>query len=262
VIAAVGTVATAVALGAAGSANGVAPATVYAIDNGGPCFANTSKAACDPGETAEVSINTGETVTWNFDPADAVHNAASTNDVPADPAWKDYAGAFVSEGSYSRTFNQPGTYEFRCDVHPVMTGTINVTGAPVETPTTTPSTTPTSTATSTPTTQPSDPGVTTPPPTGGAQDLVKPTLQSLGTTPRRRAVTVRFQLSENATVNVRVKRRTRVVKSVTKQFAAGRRAVSVRSSKLRRGRYKAEVRARDASGNVSTLAAKSFRIRR
>ncbi len=143
-----------------------------------------------------------------------------------------------------------------------MTGTIEVTGAPVGTPTTTPTTTPTATPTATATTQPSDPGTTTPAPTGGTQDLVKPTLQSLSTTARRRAVTVRFRLSENATVNVRVKRGTRVVKSAVKQLAAGQRSVSLRSSKLRKGRYKVEVRARDASGNVSTLASKSFRIRR
>ena len=72
---------------------------------------------------------------------------------------------------------------------------------------------------------------------------------------------VSFRLSENATVTIRVKRGSRVVKSVTKQLAAGKRTVSVRSSKLKKGRYKIEVRARDASGNVSTLASKSFRVK-
>ncbi len=49
------------------------------MDNGGPCFANTSKAACDPGETAAVAIDTGETVTWNFDNSASgqVHNAGA-----------------------------------------------------------------------------------------------------------------------------------------------------------------------------------------
>ena len=47
------------------------------------------------------------------------------------------------------------------------------------------------------------------------------------------------------------------------EAARRRRArVSVRSAKLKKGRYKIEVRARDASGNVSTLASKSVRIRR
>ncbi len=63
-------------------------------------------------------------------------------------------------------------------------------------------------------------------------------------------------------MTVRVKRGTKVVKSVVKQLAAGQRSVSVRSAKLKKGRYKVEVRARDASGNISTLAAKSFRLRR
>ena len=73
---------------------------------------------------------------------------------------------------------------------------------------------------------------------------------------------VSFRLSENATVTIRVKRGSRIVKTVTKQLAAGERSVSVRSTKLKKGRYKIEVRARDASGNVSTLASKSVRIRR
>ena len=72
-----------------------------------------------------------------------------------------------------------------------------------------------------------------------------------------------FRLSENATVTIQVKRGNRTVKTVTKQFAAGERAVSLRSSKLRKGRrYKIEVRARDASGNVSTLASKTVRVGR
>ena len=138
-----------------------------------------------------------------------------------------------------------------------MKGKIVVTGA------TDPTTTaPTATATATATTQPSDPGTNTPPPTGGTADLVKPTLRSFGAKGARRAVKVSFRLSENSTVTIRVKRGRKVVKSVTKQLTAGERTVSVRSAKLRKGRYKVEVRARDASGNVSTLASKSLRLKK
>jgi hypothetical protein len=141
-----------------------------------------------------------------------------------------------------------------------MKGTITVTGAAE--PTSTATATTTATATPTPSTQPSDPGTDTPAPTGGTADAIKPTLRSIGASAKRRAVKVSFRLSENATVIIRVKRGSKVVKSVSKQLAAGKRTVSVRSAKkLKKGRYKIEVRARDASGNVSTLASKSFRVK-
>jgi plastocyanin len=263
IVAVVGTIAVGVA-GAAGASSEAAPATIYALDTNGQCFTGRDATSCESGETGDVDINTGDAVTWNFDRAGAPHNAASTNDVPTDPTWEAFSGAIVTSGSYSRTFNKPGIFTYHCDVHPGMTGTISVTGDPIETQTPTPSitATATTTATATPSTQPSDPGTSTPPPTGGTQDLLKPTLRSFAAKGKRRAITVSFRLSENATVFVRVKRGSRVVKSVSKQLAAGKRSVSVRSSKLRKGRYKIEVRARDASGNVSTLASKSLRIRK
>jgi len=56
------------------------------------------------------------------------------------------------------TFSTPGTYAFKCDVHPTMTGTIVVdaaTGTPTPTATATASPTPTATASPTPTPAPS-----------------------------------------------------------------------------------------------------------
>jgi plastocyanin len=257
VVAVAGTAAVGVA-GAAGSSGAAAPATVYVSETNGNCFTTSSSKPDCAGQRGDVAIETGDTVTWNFDGSGVAHNAAAANDVPADPAWGTYAGQFVTSGAYDRRFTQPGTYEYVCQAHGGMSGTITVTGDPIETTTATPS----PTVTTTPTPQPSDPGTNTPPPTGGAQDLVKPTLRSIGAKGKRRAVTVTFRLSENATVTIRVKRGRKVVKSVTKQIAAGKRTVSVRSSKLKKGRYKVEVRARDASGNVSTLASKSLRIKK
>jgi hypothetical protein len=78
----------------------------------------------------------------------------------------------------------------------------------------------------------------------------------------RRAVRVKFRLSEPATVTVRVKRGRRVVKSKRVQAGAGTHTVTVRSKKLKKGRYTIEVLARDASGNRSKLATKRLTLRR
>jgi plastocyanin len=35
--------------------------------------------------------------------------------------------AFDTNGSYSLTFDRPGTYDYFCSIHPVMTGQVVVT---------------------------------------------------------------------------------------------------------------------------------------
>lgn len=268
-VAVAGTAALGVA-GASGSSGQATDVTVYAIEADGTYCFSLEQTNCSGELTVNVNGPTNK-VTFAFpgnpeNPPENTygqpHNARSTT-----ANWT-YASHLSGPTTTPNAADDPdydfttnGTYEFVCDAHAsFMKGKVVVTGAADPTSTVTP--TVTATATPTPSTQPSDPGTNTPPPSGGAQDLVKPTLRSIGATGKRRAVTVRFRLSESATVLIRVKRGRKVVKSVTKQFAAGKRTVTVRSSKLKKGRYKVEVRARDASGNVSTLASKSLRIKR
>lgn len=260
VVAAGASVAAAGAFAVAGVAGADQLATdhaVYARDGNGPCFSTSAaNTECAVGERGDISIATGDSVTWHVDGSTA-HNAAATNDVPADPTWKDYSGAFVNNGGTdSRSFTQPGDYEYVCQAHDSMKGTIHVTGDPTGTPTPTPSST--ATPTPTPTTQPSGGGQTPPP--GGTADTVKPTVRSIKLKAQHRAARVTFTLSENATVTIRVKRGSKLLKAVNVQARAGTRTVTVRSSKLKKGRYTIEVRARDAFGNNSTPAKKPLRI--
>jgi plastocyanin len=258
-IAALVAVAGAAGVGVAG-ANQLADGQVYAREGNGPCFSiNSGATDCTTNESAEVSINTGEKVTWNFTGTTG-HNAAASNDVPADPAWKDYVGEFnPPTGSYSYTFTQPGDYTFVCQAHQAqMHGVIHVTGDPTGTPTSTATSTPTPTPTKSP--QPGG-GTTTPPPSGGT-DTVKPTVNKLKLKALRHAARVTFKLSEASTITIRVKRGKKLLVSKRLQAPAGTRTVTVRSRKLKKGRYTIEILARDAVGNRSVAARKTLRLRR
>ena len=252
-------VAAAMAISSADGARAAADHGIYSRDANGPCYSTSASATtCAVGEVGDVSIATGDSVTWHI--TSNGHNAASSNDVAADPAWAGYTSAF-SPGDYTYTFSQPGSYQFICEAHPgQMKGTITVTGDPVGTPPpSTPTPSPTATATATATTQPGGGGQTPAP--GGTSDTTRPTVRSLKLKALKHATRVTFRLSEKATVTIRVKRGKKVLKSASLQLRKGIHRVTLRSAKLRKGRYTVDIRARDAAGNRSKLAAKSLRLR-
>jgi plastocyanin len=67
---------------------------------------------------AEVTIAVGESVTWVNDDG-APHGL----EYPDGSAGKDL---LLPGASYNRRFDQPGTYDYNCSVHPYMTGRIIV----------------------------------------------------------------------------------------------------------------------------------------
>jgi len=84
---------------------------------------------------ATVTVSPGETVTWNFQ---AFHT--STSDTATGPEVWD--SGFLSSGTFSHTFQTPGTYPYYCQVHSfpggtAMNGAVVVQGG-VPTPTSTP----------------------------------------------------------------------------------------------------------------------------
>ncbi|HEX5616889.1 MAG TPA: plastocyanin/azurin family copper-binding protein, partial [Solirubrobacteraceae bacterium] len=205
----------------------------------------------------QVQIDVGDTVTWSFDNPNMPHNVAAKSDSPTAWATGDENNYGTNHPDVVHTFAAAGTYTFQCQVHPDMDGTVVVGDGGNPDPTPTPSPTPTPT----PTTQPGTTHPTTPPPSGDT-DTIKPTVRSVKLKALRRAVRVRFRLSEPATVTVRVKRGRRVVKSKRVQAGAGTHSVTVRSKKLKKGRYTVEILARDASGNRSRLATKRLSVRK
>ena len=68
---------------------------------------------------ASVTIAKGETVEWIFDdnglPHDVVESANET-----------FKSELLTEGSYSYTFEEAGTFDYHCTPHPMMLGTVVV----------------------------------------------------------------------------------------------------------------------------------------
>jgi plastocyanin len=96
---------------------------------------------------ATLTVAPGETVTWSFQ---AFHT--STSDSQTGP--ENWDSGFLSSGTFSHTFQTPGTYSYYCAVHSyaggtVMNGVVVVSGVGA-TATPTPTRTETPTATSTP----------------------------------------------------------------------------------------------------------------
>jgi plastocyanin len=174
-----------------------------------------------------VTIQVGDSVTWTN--AQGFHNVLLGDSrlnqpgFPTEPAWNPPPTV---------TFDTPGSYTYVCEVHPGMTGTVNVAGGePTVTPTPTPTPTP-----------------AVPPPGSGAPDNTAPTLSGITVSGSSNRVRVQLTVSEPATVNVR--------------FANGDDIMRLRSQvqqgtwtlerELATGRYVYELWAVDAMGNRSS----------
>jgi uncharacterized delta-60 repeat protein len=94
------------------------------------------------------TVYVGETVRWTNN-GSANHTSTSDTGV-----WN--SGTMSPGATFNFTFSAPGTYTYKCNIHPSMTGTITVQAGcpPTSTPTATATRTATNTASVTPTSQP------------------------------------------------------------------------------------------------------------
>ena len=67
-----------------------------------------------------IQVTAGTTVTWSF------HDRFVPHDVTGD-GWT--SGDPKAKGTFTHTFDRPGTYAYRCTVHDGMDGRVVVTGA-------------------------------------------------------------------------------------------------------------------------------------
>jgi plastocyanin len=66
-------------------------------------------------EPAKVTIEAGETVRWTW-------RGGVQHDVVGDG----FKSELMAKGTFSHTFDEPGTYDYKCRVHPTMKGTVTV----------------------------------------------------------------------------------------------------------------------------------------
>jgi plastocyanin len=64
-----------------------------------------------------LTVEAGDTVTWVW------RDGSINHDVSGD----DFASEVMSKGTFPHRFDDPGTYDYVCTLHPNMTGTIEVT---------------------------------------------------------------------------------------------------------------------------------------
>ena len=101
---------------------------VGAACGGGDDGGSDDGASAEPAESAtvvlrdvefnpdEVTIYTGGTVTWEWDDGNIVH------DVKGD----DFKSELQKEGTFEHTFDEAGTFDYTCTVHPAMKGEVVV----------------------------------------------------------------------------------------------------------------------------------------
>lgn len=63
-----------------------------------------------------VTVEAGTTVTWEWNDGPMEHNVV----------FDDFESPLQSEGTYTHTFDEVGTFDYHCQPHPFMTGTIFV----------------------------------------------------------------------------------------------------------------------------------------
>jgi plastocyanin len=233
--------------GALASTAQAAPATVTVDNNAfGP---------------SAVSINTGESVTWDF--KESSHNVKGQGGISGNNSF--------GTGTYTKTFDAAGTFSYYCEAHPDMKGTVSVAAAPASqgpAPAPAPGAgagaadgqNPTAAAAA------AAPAAWTFP---SAEDRLAPAVRSLRATMRRGSgrPVLSLRLSEDATVVVGIRRvlsaRTASAGAKTLRFKGKRGAnrFSLRAGKLRAGRYRLRLLAIDGSGNESAIRTATLRVR-
>jgi plastocyanin len=102
----------AIALGACGT--GAASTPDAAATRDGPTVVIEDLAF----EPETLAVEAGNTVTWVWNDGAVEHDVSGP----------DFQSEVISKGTFRSRFDEPGTYDYVCTLHPNMTGRIEVTG--------------------------------------------------------------------------------------------------------------------------------------
>jgi plastocyanin len=86
-----------------------------------PSSTNTVEISDFSFSPADITIKKGTTVTWTN--KDSVTHTVTESDGQTGPNSKD----LDENASYTFTYNSAGTFKYKCNIHPDMTGTVTVT---------------------------------------------------------------------------------------------------------------------------------------
>lgn len=145
----------------------------YLLTHGGPPPTAALSPTPTPGKNTVIinnmqftphglAVPIGTTVTWTNQ--DTIAHTTTADNTAGNEFWN--SGTLQPGQSFSKTFTIPGQYSYHCNIHPSMTGFIEVFGSISQTPTTTPiPSTPTPTNTPIPLATPTPTPTLTPVPT-------------------------------------------------------------------------------------------------
>jgi plastocyanin len=187
---------------------------------------------------SSVTIGQGDSVTWTWAGPDTNHSTTAdpnqADSWDSDPGRTPTAADHPPTTTFSHTFNTPGTFTYHCKVHAYMTGRVIVNGP-------------------------------------GGPDTTAPSLSNVSATGGRkckkgqknckgRPTTLRFNLSEAATVKVKVPQHKTA--NLTRAGNAGSNTIKFSTSKLPPGKYTLNVTATDSAGNSSPVKPVSVKVKK
>jgi plastocyanin len=188
---------------------------------------------------ASVTISQGDTVTWTWAGPDTNHSVTSdpgqADSFDSDPGRTPTSADHLPGSTFAHTFHTPGTFTYLCKVHSFMTGKVIVNGANGQPP----------------------PDTTAPAFTGvsakGGRKCRKGAKHC-----HAKPTTVKFTVSEDATVKLTVPKRPRA--NVTRSFKAGAHSIKLSVKQLPPGTYKLKLTATDAAGNSASAKTLSVKV--
>jgi plastocyanin len=175
---------------------------------------------------ARVQVTTGEEVLWNWVGPDRNHTVTAVDgSFDSDPGRTPGPAGRPADSGFSRQFDTPGQFAYRCKVHEQMQGVVVVDPKPAADP--------------------------------------APVVSNLRAPARaRKRMTLRFTLSEPAVVLLEVDRLKpeKLVLSRSRQLPAGPSSIVVRTRSFRPGRYRVQLVPVDGAQNAGAPVRATVRV--